>query len=55
MLTDKQNDYIYIYIYIYIYGIYIKVYRNFDGVSPILGGPELSTYDLFTLLIYHIS
>jgi hypothetical protein len=47
MLTDKQSDYIFF--SISIHGVFIKVYRNFDGVSPVPGGPKLSTYDLFTL------
>jgi len=43
------------YIYIYIHGFHIKIYRNFDAVPPIPEGPKLSTCNLFTLLITHIS
>jgi hypothetical protein len=32
-----------------------RFHQNFGRVSPILGGPKLSTYTLFTLLISHIS
>jgi len=37
--------------YIYIHGFHIKIYRNFDGVPPIPKGPQLSTCNMFTLLI----
>jgi hypothetical protein len=40
---------------IYIHGLRIKIYRNFNGVSPILEGPKLSTCNLFILLITRIS
>jgi hypothetical protein len=40
---------------IYIHDFRIKIYRNFDGVPPIPEGPKLSTCNLFTLLITHIS
>ena len=47
--------YIYIYIYIFFHGFHIKIYRNFDGVPPILEGPKLLICSMFTLLITRIS
>jgi hypothetical protein len=38
-----------------IYRFHQNFYQNFGRVSPILVGPKLSTYTLFTLLISRIS
>jgi hypothetical protein len=50
-----KNRVINFFLYIYIHGLRIKIYRNFDGVPPILEGLKLLTWNLFTLLIARIS
>jgi hypothetical protein len=42
-------------VFFFIYRFHQNFHQNFGRVSPILGGPKLSTYTLFTLLISHIS